>query len=172
MDLLNIDTNNKEQIQEVAPKLTEQEIAELVPMLESKDDQLRYRAFLLLQTRSSFDNACYKYFDVFASKLDNDNSYQRSIGLMMLAVNTKWDTENKFDKIVDKYLEHTNDEKFITARQTIQALKDIIPYKSNLIDTIKHKLNNIDYTKYKVNQKSLIDRDIDSVMKLIVSAFE
>jgi len=58
--------------------------------------------------------------------LNSDNSYFRTIGLKLIAINTKWDKENKFKIIVDKYLSFCEDEKLITARLCIQGLTYVL----------------------------------------------
>ncbi|MFA5407430.1 MAG: SufBD protein [Bacilli bacterium] len=160
---------NKKEIRDAAMKLTSEDIKKLIINLESKDNNLRYKSFLILQSRSDFCNDCYAYFDDFINKLDKDNSYQRSLGLMMIAFNTKWDVENKFDIIVNKFLDHINDEKFITSRQCIQSLSNIIPYKPHLIKVIKNRLEKIDYSVFKDTQINLIKNDVASILEQIES---
>ena len=63
-------------------------IPQLVEWLSLKDDDIRYQAFLLLQNRSIFFNDVYPFFDTFCEKLKSDNSYQRSIGLMLYDMDT------------------------------------------------------------------------------------
>ena len=78
----------------------------LVEWLSLKDDNIRYQAFLLLQSRSEFIDDVYQYWDTFRGKLKSDNSYQRSIGLMLIAGNVKWDSgENRMEDTIDEYLE-------------------------------------------------------------------
>lgn len=63
--------------------------------------------------------------------LDNDNSYIRTRGLILLAYNAKWDKDYKMNEIIDKYLKHITDVKPITARQCIELLPIIARYKRN-----------------------------------------
>lgn len=82
-------------LQEAAKKLDKNDIPQLAEMLSLKEDNIRYRAFLLLQNRSMFFDDVYPFWDIFREKLGSDNSYQRSIGLMLIAENARWDAENK-----------------------------------------------------------------------------
>ena len=46
----------------------------------------------------------YPYWEAFVARLTSDNSYQRSIGLMLIADNAKWDTSGKMEAALDDYL--------------------------------------------------------------------
>lgn len=156
-DILFID---KEDIPDAAKKLTADDLKELVALLNEKDDKLRYAAMKLLQSRSQGFDDVYPYFDTFAQKLKSDNSYQRSIGMMMMAQNAQWDVENKFDAALDDYLSGAEDEKPITARQCIQALDHVIPYKANLLSCIADRLIKVNISVIKPSMKKLILLDI------------
>jgi hypothetical protein len=105
--------------------------------------------------------------DIFIKKLQSDNSYQRSIGLMLIASNAKWDKENKIDSIFNLYLSLTMDEKPITARQCLQSIYKILPFKENLWKVIVEKLINIDILKFKDTMRKSITLDIISVLNYI-----
>ncbi len=160
-DLLSID---KENIPQAARALSAEDLPQLVALLNKKDDKLRYPAFLLLKSRSQCANDVYPFFDVFADKLRSDNSYQRSIGLMLMAQNAKWDTLGKLDTAMDDYLNCVNDEKPITVRQCIQALLNIIPYKKNLHNQIAKALMNIDIVALRPTMRKLVLMDILQVL--------
>lgn len=113
-EIMSVDKNN---LQEISKTLNKEDISQLVEWLSLKDDNVRYQAFLILQNRPLFANDVYPYWHIFRSKLQSDNSYQRSIGLMLIADNTKWDTENKIsDKLISFNLmvfKETNRKPFI-----------------------------------------------------------
>ena len=101
-------------------KIDNEEIKQLVEWLSEKDDKIRYQSFLLLKSRSeSFDDV-YPFWDVFSEKLKSENSYQRSIGFMLISENVRWNKEGKFEKIMDDYLINLNYDKPIIVRQCIQ----------------------------------------------------
>jgi hypothetical protein len=94
--------------------------------LDLKEDKVRYQAFLLLQAKSRIDSSVYPFWDDFHNKLTNSNSYQRSLGTMLIAENVQWDTKHKMVCTLTDYLKCLHDEKPITIRQCIQALKLIV----------------------------------------------
>jgi hypothetical protein len=96
-------------------------INELFKNLESKNDTIRYEA--LKELLNITDNKVpwiYEKWSELTGRLSSDNSYQRSIGIMLLANLCKSDIENRTGSIIEKYLETFDDEKFITSRQSIQ----------------------------------------------------
>jgi len=162
--MVNIDNqtlqNNKNNEEQLALNLSKNEIEFLVSELSDKNDELRYIAFKTLQKRSELYDDVYPYFNVFIQKLYADNSYQRSIGIMLIAKNIKWDKDNLFNTIYKDYFTHFTDEKFITSRQTIQSVTDWISYKPDLTQDTANDLMSIDLDKYKDTQKSLLLYDI------------
>jgi hypothetical protein len=157
----------KTDINLASTNLNDSEINFLVETLNEKDDKLRYNAFLLLQASSRQFPYVYKYWDEFEKKLDNENSYQRSLGVMLIAENVRWDQGGKFSKTINKYLSCSTDEKFITARQTIQGLEIILKTTDKFNDTIKQRLVNLQLSHYKDNQQKLLSKDISNVLKKI-----
>ena len=160
-DLLSMD---KEHVPEAAKMLAENDIKELVGLLEEKEDKLRYPSLLLLQSRSESADDVYPFFDVFAAKLKSENSYQRSIGLMLMAANARWDSQNKLDAILDDYLAGVDDEKPITVRQCIQALEQVIPFKTHLLNRIAQKIMQVDIVALRPTMQKLILLDILQVL--------
>jgi len=138
-----------------------------VNSLSEKDDTIRYHYFLLLQHRSKDFGDVYPYWDIFCEKLKSENSYQRSLGLMLIAANAKWDIDNKIDYVIDEYLSLVYDEKPITIRQCIQALSGIVPYKSHLNMKIANKLMSISISDIKATMQKLILIDILEALAMI-----
>jgi hypothetical protein len=157
----------KDQILALSRTLTVTDIRFLVETLNEKDDKLRYNTFLLLQAYSRRFSAVYEYWDELEKKLDSDNSYQRSLGTMLIAENMRWDKEDKFGRTIRKYLNCCTDEKFITARQTIQGLEIILKATDKFNDTIKQRLSNLQLSQYKENQQKLLSQDISKILKII-----
>jgi hypothetical protein len=157
----------KSDLQEVSKVLNKDDIPQLVEWLSLKDNNIRYQAILLLQSRSIFFDDVYPFWDTFRDKLKSENSYQRSIGVMLIAESARWDRENKLDDIMDKYFTILNDEKPITIRQCIQSLGRIVPYKAHLHMEIAHKLMSINITEIRETMRKLILLDILSVLSAI-----
>lgn len=154
----------KNDLAEVAKTLQANDIDQLIKWLNEKNDKIRYNSFLLLQHRSETHNDIYGYLDVFLDKLNSINSYQRSIGLMLIAENVRWDEGNKFDKIIDLYLSFCDDEKPITVRQCIQSLSKVIPYKEHLCAKIAKKLMSIEIMERKESQRKILLLDILNIL--------
>ena len=94
MKMLTIDdiqSVNKENLEEISAELEADDLNLLVSCLDEKDDKIRYPALLLLQHRSEIHEDVFPFWDEFTKKLTDTNSFQRSIGLMMIAANARWD---------------------------------------------------------------------------------
>ncbi len=157
----------KEKLSDLIPSVDGNDIRQVVAWLEEIDDNFRYKCFLLLQTISQRSVDVYPYWDVFVGKLDSTNSYQRSLGLMLIAENVRWDTTNRFDAIADRYLSFCDDEKPVTVRQCIQSLLKIIPFNNNCFKIIVDKLLSIDLMQRKDTQRKILLVDIISVLSAI-----
>jgi hypothetical protein len=153
----------KEEIPNRAGTLQTEDIPILVNLLEEKDDNLRYHALLLLQNRSTSHTDVYPFWDELVEKFKSPNSYQRSIGLMLIADNVRWDSAGKFDVILEDFLAMVADEKPVTVRQCVQTLCRIAPYKHQLIPRIHEKLLAIDLSTRKDTQQKILLMDILSV---------
>jgi len=167
MNVEELKSLSKVQIPLRAKHLDRPEIDFLIRMLEEKDDATRYNTFLLLQASSQDFPFTYEHWDTLEKKLENPNSYQRSIGLMLITENVKWDKEGKFDKTLDKYLRCCMDEKFITTRQAIQGLAKVLKSTRKYDNRISQSLKGISLTQYKENQQRLLNKDISSILKMI-----
>jgi hypothetical protein len=108
--------------------------------LSSTDDKIRLEALqaTLKLTESKVDWV-YEVWDLLLEKLDHENSYQRSIGIMLLCNLAKSDADDRLRFALDRLLAHTNDEKFITSRQCIQNIWKVpATTKSNREKVLKH----------------------------------
>jgi hypothetical protein len=151
----------------LASKLGKADVYFLIKMLSEKEDAVRYNSFLLLQNSSLELPYTYEHWNELEKKLGSDNSYQRSIGLMLIAKNVKWDKEGKFEKALRRYLKCCADEKFITARQAIQGLTTIIKTNSKYNEKIEKSLRNLQLSNYKENQQKLLNKDITATLKML-----
>lgn len=158
---------NTKDIEEYSKMIDKNDLPQLVEWLSEKDDKIRYQSLLLLKSRSLYYDDVYPSWEIFRRKLKSANSYQRSIGLMLIAVNARWDKDNKFDNTIDEYFTLLNDEKPITVRQCIQALSSIIPYKSHLQLKIANKIMSINIFDIKETMRKLILLDILQLLAII-----
>jgi hypothetical protein len=165
MDSKELETLTKNEIPALAKKLSNADVNFLVQTLAEKDDAIRYSAFLLLQANSREFPYTYEHWSVLEGKLESDNSYQRSLGVMLIAENVKWDKNGKFEKTISKYLNCCTDEKFITARQTIQGLANILEATNKYDKKILQALSQLPISQYKENQQRLLKKDITSILE-------
>ncbi|MDP4108732.1 MAG: hypothetical protein Q8878_01775 [Bacillota bacterium] len=158
---------DKKDVQEVSRKVDKSELSQLYGMLSEKNDKIRYPAFLILQSRSQQTCDVYPFFDSLCLKLKSENSYHRSIGLMLIAENARWDKENKLEAVFGDYIALLNDEKPITVRQCIESLGIIAEYKPGLRAKIGVALGSFDILKVRETMQKSIKQDIEHVMKVI-----
>ncbi len=158
---------SKDDLPNASKLLNKDDVSQLVEWLSLKNNEIRYQAFLLLQNRSLLFDDVYLYWSVFRNQLKSDNSYQRSIGLMLIAENVIWDTENRMEDTIDEYLNLLTDEKPITIRQCIQSLGKIVLSKPGLNDEIVSRLNSFNLMSIKETMRKSILLDILNVLLII-----
>ena len=117
-------------------KKNQKQIADLA----STDDKVRLDALQgLLKVTDSKVDWVYEAWDHLVEKLDSENSFQRSIGIMLLCNLAKSDSDDRLKTILERLLSHTKDEKFITSRQCIQHIwKAAATTKPNRGKVLKH----------------------------------
>jgi len=101
----------------------DKEVKEHIANLDSTNDEIRLKALqtVLALTESRVDWA-YEVWDDLFEKLSDENSFQRSIAIMVLCNLAKSDPEDRLHDSLDLLLAHTKDDKFITSRQCIQNI--------------------------------------------------
>lgn len=161
----------EEEIEQRSNALNKDELSSLVEYLSSKDDKIRYKSFLLLKTRSMLNSDVFSYWDIFRDKLKSDNSYQRSLGVMLIAENTKWDEEGKMKDTLQEYLNVLHDEKMITVRQCIQSLKIIVQQTSEFNEEIGNCLMQYNIMSVRESMRKPILVDIIDTLIEIRKAF-
>ena len=165
-----IRTCEKENLGSLNQDLSKEDVELLVGWLSEKDDNFRYKCFLLLIERSEKYQDVYPFWDIFVQKLRDPNSYQRNIGLRMIANNVRWDEQGKFDAICDLYLSCCDDEKPVTVRQCIQGLCQIVPFNTRCHSKVAQKLLSIDIAQRKETRRKILLLDIISILLLINKA--
>lgn len=141
----------------------------IIATLTAKDDKYACTVSHKIISESQETDEWYKYFDDFASLLDHPKSLVRNRVLYILAVNARWDIENRFDTIITDFLTHITDEKPITARQCIKALVQVGLAKPQYISIILSGLNNADLSKYKDSMRPLIEKDIMETKEILLN---
>ena len=110
-------------------------------------------------------DAWYPYVDQFAALLRHKNSLVRNRAISILAANARWDTDGKFDALLDEFLSHVTDAKPITARQCIVALPELAAAKPNLIPQIRAALEQADLSSYPDSMQPLLLKDIVTALQ-------
>ena len=157
----------QENLAAFAAALGPEDVAQLVLWLSLKEDNIRYRAFLLLQEKSREGSSVYYYFDTFCEKLGSENSYQRSLGVMLIAENVRWDTAGKMRKVLPAYLKILYDENPITVRQCIGSLGIIVKAAPAYAEEISRALLMYDVMSVRETMRKLILLDIVTVLAAI-----
>lgn len=135
-------------------------IEEKIKFLREKNPKIGCAAMDSLIEKSRDSNEVYPYFDYFLELSEDENSYVRTRGLLLIAANAKWDVDNKIDEAIDGLLKHIMDVKPITSRQFIKALPEIARYKPDLAEDIKIALRSADTEIYKDSMQPLVYKDI------------
>ena len=144
---------------------------DIIAKLTAKDDKYSCAIADKIISESHGTDAWYEYFDSFASLLNHPKSLVRNRALNILAANAQWDDENRFDTIFDDYLVHITDEKPITSRQCIKALRQIGAAKPQYIPRIIACFRNADLSKYKDSMRSLIEQDMVETERALTQEF-
>lgn len=138
-----------------------------ITRLTEKDAKAAYAFAQQIVAESQASNGWYPGFDRFAALLRHKNSLVRNRAISILAANARWDTEGKFDGLIDEFLTHVTDVKPITARQCIAALPEIAQAKPELVPKIEAVLKQADLSNYPDSMQPLILKDIVAVLKQI-----
>jgi hypothetical protein len=158
---------DKDKLPQLAETLTPADIGQLVQWLAAKDDATRYPSFLLLQYRSALAGDVYPYWQTLQDKLSCDNSYQRNIGLTLLAANARWDEGRRMRGALDDYLKLLHDEKPITIRYCLQGLAEIARSQPELQALILPQLLAYDLLAVKETMRKVVLLDIINVLAVI-----
>lgn len=134
--------------------------AEILAGLTDKNDKAACALADRIVAESREADTWYEYLNGFAALLEHPKSYVRNRALHILAVNARWDAENRLNALLPAFLSHITDEKPITARQCVQALAELGTAKPQYIPEILRSLENADLSRYRDSMRPLIERDI------------
>lgn len=142
------------------------ELEKTVQMLSNKDAKQAYQALLELEKRSEDSNEAYAFMDIYIKLMDADNSYERTRGIRLLAVNAKWDVSRKIEPVISQLLSHIEDEKPITSRACIKVLPLIAKVKPHLIDGMIQALESY-HTIYNSSMQKLVSQDRKQAIRIL-----
>lgn len=135
--------------------------------LYSLDNKEAYKILLELELLSTESDELYNYFDDLLRMLNNEKTYVRVRGFRLICAVAKYDIDDKINKNIDIILKELDDPTATSVRQCLSTLNLIVLYKVELSDIIENKLNNINLSLYKESMQSLIQKDIDNILKNI-----
>lgn len=139
----------------------------IIAKLTSKDDAYACAVTDKIISESLETDAWYECFDEFSALLNHPKSLVRNRTLHILAANAQWDEANRFDSVIDDFLAHITDEKPITARQCVQALRRVGLAKPQYVPQILSRLKCADLSGYKDSMRPLIARDIAETERVL-----
>lgn len=143
------------------------EIEEAVGRLCLPDAQSAYRALRFLLARSEESDLVYPYLDRFIHMMEEDHSYLRTRGLLLIAANARWDREGKVAAVIGRFLLHITDAKPITARQCIAVLPGLVQDRPEYRERVLAALARADTSGYADSMRRLVDQDIrEAIRKL------
>ena len=129
--------------------IDEKPINELLKTLKSRDDTERYSSFeTLLRLSEQQPDLLYPRWDFLVDMLDSDNAYWKLIAVRLIANLTRVDTEDRFEKIFDKYYNLLSDSVIVAGHIAANSGK-IARAKPELQTKITGRLLNIDKTNQK-----------------------
>lgn len=121
----------------------------------------------LLQETNEVVDWAYDVWDDLLNLLKTGDNHQRSIAAQVLSNLTKSDPQNRMQNDLDHLMQGTKDEKFVTARHTLQCLWKIGVEGEELRQKLIHELSKR-YTECETEKNStLIRYDITEVFRKI-----
>ncbi len=138
-------------------------------LLTNEDIMVYYHSFYIISRASELNPKLFlKYWNDFVDLLSHQNSYHRNIGLTIISNLTFADESNLFDNILAAYLNHIDDEKFMTAQCCLKNLVKIFQARRDLREDIIQRLLKLDeICYYPERQKELLKYDVLEIIDLI-----
>ena len=146
--------------------------------LVGEDKELRYQAFLfLLEVTEKPVDWAYDVWDEMVARLSHPDNHQRAISAQILCSLAKSDPQNRMLKDFAALLAVTRDERFVTARHSLQALWKIgaagASQRQMVVDGLAHRFQecvtekNCTLIRYDILQglRSLYDQTRDEAVR-------
>ena len=143
------------------------EIRVLLDMLQDKNDEVAYSTAKRIAAESEISDKYYKYIPEFVELLDHKKSYVRIRALILCCSQARWDNEGIIAKYLPQLLQLIHDEKPTVVRQSLNALKEVVVFRTELSEAILTELKKMDSFKYKDSMIGLIQKDAGELKDLI-----
>jgi hypothetical protein len=132
-------------------------LSQVIKGLTSEKPQIKYQSGKTLISLSQENpRVLYPKWDYFTELLNNENTFMKSIGIMIISNLTRVDTKNKFNKIFEKFYKLLNDQSMITAANLAGYSGMIGQTKPELQTKITNRLLSIDKTHHSTECKNII----------------
>lgn len=132
------------------------------------DDEARYESYkyMLTVTQEPVEWS-YEIWDQMLELLRKGDNHQRSIAAQVLSGLAKSDPERRMIKDVEQILVVTHDEKFVTARHTLQSLWKIAIVSPELLQIVTGRLADRYNNALSEKNGTLVRSDIIEVFKKV-----
>ncbi len=128
-------------------------LPELFNGISSENTRTRFKSAKILRIISEENpEMLYSKFDFFINLLDSENKILKWIAIDVIGNLSLVDTENKFDKIFNKFYGLLADESMITAGHVIDSSGKIARAKPYLQDKITKELLRVEKIEYKTSE--------------------
>lgn len=142
-------------------------INDKIQLLCNKDTKGAYENLQELEALSEREDTLYPYLNEFIAMLKSEKYVIRVRGFRLICKQAKWDACNKINESIVDILCAVRDEKPTAVRQALRYLEYMAAYKKELNGRIKEAALSIDGSKFKNTMRPLIEKDIQSLVRLI-----
>jgi hypothetical protein len=130
---------------------------ELIAGIASDIPEIKYKSGkALILVSEENPKLIYPNWDKIVKLLDSENTFMKSIGVMIIANLAVVDSKNRFDIIFEKYYKLIDDDSMITAANLVGHSGKIAKVKPKLQERITNKLLSIDRTHHSSECRNII----------------
>ena len=140
---------------------------DLIAELTDKDDKKAYARTKEIVAASEFSPEYYSQIEAFASLLNDKKSYVRTRAFILCCSQARWDKEGKLEELMPELLKLFHDPSPTVVRQCLNAAKEIVVFRPELIEIIRKELGQMKLSEYKESMSKLIQSDVSELRNLI-----
>ena len=147
--------------------VTQPELARLLEGLRARNAAEGYACLKQLLAESGHTAAVYPHWDALIALTEEESAYLRARGLLLLAANARWDTENRLDRDLERLLAHLTDKKPTVARQFLAALPQVAQARPDLAPRLRQALLCADTSAYPDSTRTLVEKDLRAALNAL-----
>lgn len=140
---------------------------DIIVKLKDKDDKLAYEYSKRIGAESAESDKYLNMIPDFANLLDEKSSFVRTRGFILICNQARWAKNGQIADVFDKMSVLLYDSKPTVVRQCLNALHEVVLYRTEMSEMIIDAVDKIDVSKYKDSMSPLIQKDIDELMKVL-----